>query len=363
MGCDLRSDNVLGCSPEITEAVARAAAGTETSYGGDEYTKRVREMLSDIFEIDVEIFPVITGSAANALAISALTSPWGAVFCHEDAHIQRDECGGPEFFSGGAKLIPIAGAEGKLHPDDLRARIHEIAISKRTAVPACLSITNVTEAGTVYTPDEVSALREVAKGLGAHMDGARFANAVIATAAAPADLTWRAGIDILSLGATKNGAMLAEVIVVFKKELANDMAMRHHRSGHRPSKMRFISAQLEAYFSNDLWLRNASHANAMGERLASGLREAGVEIVQRTDANVVFARFGRELADELERQGFLFGDWPIFGPDVYRMVTGFNTSPHDIDAVIAAVILSRGDGEGSQNAKVVASRDPSLRSG
>ena len=336
MGCDLRSDNVLGSSPEITEAIVRASAGTATSYGGDEYTKRVREMLSDIFETDVEIFPVITGSAANALAISALTSPWGAVFCHEDAHIQRDECGGPEFFSGGAKLIPIAGADGKLHPDDLRARIHEVAISKRTAVPACLSITNVTEAGTVYTPDEVNSLCDVAKGLGAHMDGARFANAVVASGASPADLTWRAGIDILSLGGTKNGAMLAEVIVVFRKELANDMAMRHHRSGHRPSKMRFISAQLEAYFSNDLWLRNATHANSMGARLAAGLRGAGIQIVQRADANVVFARFSRELAEQLARDGFLFGDWPIFGDDVYRLVTGFNTRPEDIEALVRA---------------------------
>jgi len=336
MGCDLRSDNVLGCSPEITEAIVRAGAGTETSYGGDAITKRVRDRCSEIFETEVEVFPVVTGSAANALSISALTPPWGAVFCHEDAHIQRDECGGPEFFSGGAKLIPIAGADGKLHARDLRERIHEVAISKRTAVPACLSLTNVTEAGTVYTAEEVRELCDVATGLGAHLDGARFANAVVASGASPAALTWRAGIDILAFGGTKNGAMMAEVIVVFRKELAEEMTMRHHRSGHRPSKMRFISAQLEAYLTNDLWLRNARHANAMAARLASGLREAGVEIVRRVDANIVFARFNSALADHLTRGGFLFADWPIFGPDVYRLVAGFNTAAEQIDALIAA---------------------------
>jgi len=200
-------------------------------------------------------------------------------------------------------------------------------------MPACISITNVTEAGTVYTADEVRELCDVASGLGAHMDGARFANAVAATGASAADLTWRAGIDILSFGGTKNGAMLAEVIVVFRKELAEEMAMRHHRSGHRPSKMRFISAQLEAYLTNDLWLRNARHANAMALRLASGLRAAGIEIVRRVDANIVFARFGAELAERLTREGFLFSDWPIFGPDVYRLVTGFNTPAAEIDSL------------------------------
>ena len=337
MPCDLRSDNVHGCSPEIMDAVVRASAGTATSYGSDDVTARVRARCSEIFETDVEVFPVITGTAANSLAIAALTPPWGAVFCHEDAHIQRDECGAPEFFSGGAKLIPIAGADGKLHPDDLRRHIDEIANSKRTAVPACLSLTNVTEAGTIYSAAELRALCDVARGLGVHLDGARFANAVVATGASPADLTWRAGVDILSFGATKNGALAAELIVVFRKELANDLALRHHRGGHRPSKMRFISAQLEAYLRDDLWLRNARHANAMAARLARGLADAGVEIAQRVDANVVFARFNAQRAAALNAQGFLFYDWPIFGADVYRLVTAFDTDAHAIDEFVAAV--------------------------
>lgn len=336
MPCDLRSDNVHGCSPEIIDAIVRANTGTATSYGNDQTTARVRVRCSEIFETEVEIFPVVTGSAANALAISALTPPWGAVFCHEDAHIHRDECGGPELFSGGAKLIPIAGAEGKLHPGDLQRHIDEVANSKRTAVPACVSITNVTEAGTVYSAAEVRALSEAAKGLGVHMDGARFANAVVATGASPADLTWRTGVDILSFGATKNGALAAELLVVFRRELAPELALRHHRAGQRLSKMRFLSAQFEAYLHDDLWLRNARHANAMAARLARGLAAAGVEIVRPVGANIVFARFDAEAAAALHAQGFLFSDWPIFGADVYRMVTAFDTDAAAIDAFVAA---------------------------
>ncbi|HEY2092065.1 MAG TPA: beta-eliminating lyase-related protein [Thermoanaerobaculia bacterium] len=324
---DFRSDNTHGCSPEILEAIARASAGTQTSYGGDEYTARVRQRCCDIFETDVEIFPVVSGTAGNSLAIAALTPPWGAVFCHEDAHIQRDECGAPEFFSGGAKLIPIAGASGKLHPEGLARAIQTVAESKRTAVPACVSITNATEAGTVYSDAEAGALSDVANSLRIHLDGARFANAVAATGASPADLTWRAGVDLLTFGATKNGALAAEAIVVFDKSLAEEIALRHHRSGHRISKMRFISAQLDAYLADDLWLRNARHANAMAHRLARG-----VTTIHPVDANVLFVRFTPEQAATLREDGFLFAHWPIFGDDAYRIVTAFDTTADEVDA-------------------------------
>ncbi|HEX3582326.1 MAG TPA: beta-eliminating lyase-related protein, partial [Thermoanaerobaculia bacterium] len=255
-----------------------------------------------------------------------------AVFCHEDAHIQRDECGAPEFFSGGAKLIPIAGADGKLHPNDLSLAIKTVAESKRTAVPACISITNATEAGTVYTVAEMRSLcgaGNPAGDLNIHLDGARFANAVAATGATPADLTWRAGVDLLTFGATKNGALAAEAIVVFRKSLANELALRHHRSGQRISKMRFVSAQLDAYLTGDLWLRNARHANAMAQRLARGL-----ETIHPVQANVVFARFSADQAASLRSQGFLFGDWPIFGADAYRLVTAFDTTEEQVDALL-----------------------------
>ncbi len=323
---DFRSDNTHGCSPEILEAIARASAGTQTSYGGDEYTASVRRRCSEIFETDVEVFPVVSGTAGNSLAIAALTPPWGAVFCHEDAHIQRDECGAPEFFSGGAKLIPIAGADGKLHPDDLARAIKTVAESKRTAVPACVSITNATEAGTVYSAAEMQSLRS---NLRVHVDGARFANAVAATGATPADLTWRAGADLLTFGATKNGALAAEAIVVFRKSLAEELALRHHRSGQRISKMRFISAQLDAYLTGDLWLRNARHANAMAQRLARGL-----ETIHPVQANVLFTRFTPAQAASLRDQGFLFGHWPIFGDDAYRLVTAFDTTEEQVDAFL-----------------------------
>ena len=331
MAADFRSDNVLGCSPEIAEAIMRESKRSTTSYGGDDVTARVRERCSELFETEVDIFPVVTGTAGNALSLSALTPPNGAVLCHEDAHIQRDECGATELLSGGAKLITIAGADGKLHPESLR-----------NARGSALSITNLTEAGTVYTPNEIRALHEaigdLGMNVGLHVDGARFANAVVATGASPADLTWRSGVDLLTFGATKNGALAAELIVVFRRDLTQDLALRHHRSGHRVAKMRFITAQFEAYLIGDLWLRNARHANAMGAYLSRGLADAGIEIVRPTHANVVFARLGPELAAKLRAEGFQFFDWFLFGPGVYRLVTGFNTPQESVDAFVAACV-------------------------
>ena len=310
----------------------RAAAGTMSSYGEDEITSRLRQRCGELFETDVEIFPVLTGTAGNALAVAAMTPAWGGVFCHEDAHIHRDELGAPEFFSGGAKLFPIAGADGKLRPEDLARCIHEIGEEGRTALPSCLSLTEATEAGTVYRADEIRALAEAAR-LAVHMDGARFANAVVTLGCAPADLTWRAGVDVLVLGATKNGAVGAELIVVFRRELAAAIAPRWHRSGHRPSKMRFLSAQLDAYLSGGLWLRNAAHANRAATRLARGLN---AEILRPVEANVVFARFPPPLAEGLRARGFLFYDWPLFGPGAVRLVCGFDTTDADVDAFVAA---------------------------
>jgi threonine aldolase len=338
---DFRSDNTHAASPEVLDALVRAAKGTVTSYGNDPFTAGVRERCSAIFETDVAVFPVLTGTAGNALGIAAMTPPWGAVFCHEDAHIQRSELGAVEFFTGGAKLIPIAGSDGKLHPDDLGRSIEEIANTRRTAVPACLSLTNTTEAGTVYSVDQTRALCDVARAraVRVHIDGARFANAVVSAGCTPADLSWRAGVDVLTLGGTKNGALAAEVIVVFRKELAGELALRYHRSGHRLSKMRFLSAQLEAYLSNDVWLRTARHANAMASRLAAGISDRAT-ILRPVDANIVFARFSDALAAKLSDRGFLFHDWPIFGPDACRLVTGFSTTAAEVDALVDAVAAS-----------------------
>ena len=320
---DFRSDNTHGASPEILEALTRAAAGTMTSYGGDAITARLRERCSALFEHDVDIFPVLTGTAGNALALASLTPPWGNVLCHEDAHIHRDELGAPEFFTHGAKLQLLAGADGKLSADDVRHAL-------RTIPASCISVTQATEAGTLYTPGELRALGAI--GLPVHMDGARFANAVVALGCSPADITWRAGVEVLVFGGTKNGAMAAELLVVFRRELAESIAPRWHRAGHRLSKMRFLSAQFEACLENDLWLRNARHANAMARRLAQG-----VEPIRPVEANVVFVRLAPQVASALRAEGFAFHDWPIFGDDAHRLVCGFGTTEADVDAFIGAL--------------------------
>ena len=268
-----------------------------------------------------------------------MTPPWGAVFCHADAHIHRDELGAAEMFSGGAKLIPIAGPLGKLDADATRAAIEEVRDSRRTATLSTLSLTQTTEAGTVYSMSEVSGLMELAKGhdLRVHVDGARFSNAVVSLGCSPADLTWRAGVDVLVFGAIKNGGFGAELVVVFRKALAETLSILWHRSGHRASKARFLAAQIDAYLHDDLWLRNARHANEMAAHLAAGLRGAGAHILLPVDANIVFLRLPSERARKIQSMGFQFYDWPIFGPDVYRMVTGFNTVREGIDELVAAL--------------------------
>jgi threonine aldolase len=309
---DFRSDNTHGASPEILDALARANGGIVTSYGGDAITARLRERVRTLFETDCEIYPLHTGTAGNSLAIASMTRPGETVLCHADAHIVRDEDGAPEFFSRGAVFAPIAGARGKLHREDL-------------VDAACLSLTNATEAGTIYTPDELRALTAGGH-YRVHLDGARFANALASLDCTPADLTWRSGIDAVVLGGTKNGLLAAELLVVFRKDL--DLTTRIHRSGHRISKMRFVSAQLEAYLTNDLWLRNARHANAVASRIADGIRDV-VELVQPVQANVLFVRLPKKPQD------VLLYDWPIYGNDVYRLVTGWSTTDRDVDALIA----------------------------
>lgn len=335
MTTDFRSDNTHGASPEVLEALARYAAGTVSSYGGDPVTARLREQCRMLFETDLEIFPLLTGTAGNALSIAATTPPWGAVFCHEDAHIQRDEMGAPEFYTAGAKLIPVPGADGKMRPADLEQLIIEIGGEGRTAKPSCVSLTQATEAGTVYSVAEIRAIAEVAHRYGCrvHVDGARFANAVAATGASVADLTWRAGVDLLVFGATKNGALAAEMIILFDKSLAAELTTRIHRAGHRLSKMRLISAQFEGYLGGNAWLKRAQHANAMAARLAGGLDG---EILRRVDANIVFARFAPEKLAALRERGFLFYDWPIFGAGAVRLVTGWSTTEEDVDRFVAA---------------------------
>ncbi|MBX6320227.1 MAG: low specificity L-threonine aldolase [Rhodospirillaceae bacterium] len=342
---DFRSDNVTGAAPEILTAVAAANTGTATAYGDDEITARVERRLGELFEAEVAAFPVATGSAANSLALGVLAPPYGVVYCHPLAHVNVDECGGPEFYTGGAKLVPLPGADGKMAAADLEATLAESGAGVvHHAQPAAVSLTQATECGTVYKPAEVAALAEVAHrhGLKVHMDGARFANAVAALGCAPADLTWRAGVDVLSFGATKNGALAAEAVVFFDRALAASFGFRRKRAGHLFSKMRFLSAQLEAYLADGLWLRLASHANAMAARLGRGLAAIpGARLAFPVEANEVFAVLPDPVISGLEAEGFRFFRWTgpsgasMGGPTI-RLVTAFNTKAAAVDAFVAA---------------------------
>lgn len=332
---DFRSDNVAGAAPEVMTALASASIGSASPYGEDALTKRVTERLSAIFETPVAVFPVATGTAANALALSALVPPFGAVYCHDDAHIMIDECGAPEFFTGGAKLITLAGANGKLTPDSVSRAVARAGVGVVHRVqPAALSLTQATEAGTVYTPAEVAALVEVAhsNGMAVHMDGARFANAVARLGCAPADVTWRAGVDVLALGGTKGGCLAAEAVVFFNPAMAEDFGYARKRAGHLVSKTRFLSAQLDAWLADDLWLRLAHHANAMAARLAAGLPEGA--LAYPVEANEIFARLPETAIQALEAAGFLFYRWD---GGLVRLVTAFDTPAAAVDAFLEIV--------------------------
>ncbi len=274
------SDNASGAAPEVLRALEAANDGWAMPYGNDEATHRLEARVQEIFETQAAVFPVATGTAANVLCLSVMCPPYGAIYCHAGSHINVAECGAPEFYTGGAKLVTLAGAHGKIAPRDLEAAVSG-AGNVHAAQPAAVSLSNASEAGTLYTPGEIGAISEVAKahGLALHVDGARFANALVGLGCSPAELTWKAGVAALSLGATKNGVLAGEAVVLFEPALAETFGYRRKRGGHLFSKMRFLSAQLEAYFADDLWLRNARHANAMAGRLAEGLAGLpGVEL-------------------------------------------------------------------------------------
>lgn len=334
---NFRSDNVTGIAPEILAAIAAANTGDAPSYGADPITARVTRRFAEIFERDVVAFPLATGTAANALALAALTPPWGAVYCHEESHVQTDECGAPEFYAGGAKLIGLPGADAKFGPAAVEARMVEQGVVHH-AQPAAISISQVTEAGTLYTPAEIGALGALARrhGLALHMDGARFANAVAALGCAPAEITWRAGVDVLSFGATKNGALAAEAVIFFDPEKAVDFAYRRKRGGHLLSKMRFLSAQLDAYLANGLWLRNAMHANRVAARLAEGLAPiAGARLRYPTQANEVFVDLPERAIRALAEAGFGFHRWGGESSRCLRLVAAFDSRLDDAEAFIA----------------------------
>jgi threonine aldolase len=334
------SDNITGVHPKIVAAIAAASSGVAMPYGGDDWTARVEKRLCEIFERDCAVALVGTGTAANALALAVGTPAWGAIYCHPESHVMVDECNAPEFYSGGAKLVALDGPHGKLSAAILAGALP--AKDTRRAVhhpqPAAVSLSQAAETGAVYRPDELGAIGEIARsrGLWFHVDGARFANAVASTGASPAALTWKAGVDALSFGATKNGALAAEAIVLFDKTKLWELQLRRKRAGQLWSKMRFIAAQMEAYLEGDLWLANARNANAMAKRLAEGLaRVPGAAIEHPVEANEIFITLPEAIIAGLARDGVQLYRWNGPGTQLIRLVCAFNTTAAEVDDVIA----------------------------
>ena len=342
LAANFGSDNVTPACAAVMQAICEANHGAAASYGADDITTRLCARANEVFETEVAIFPVTTGTAANALALSQIAVPYGAVYCYEAAHIATDECGAPEFFSGG-KLIGLPAADGKIRVQPLEAawRFAD-AMGVHHVKPAAVSVTQATEWGTVYANLELEAIAVLAhaRGLKVHMDGARFANALVHLGCSPAQATWKSGIDVLSLGATKNGALCAEAVVFFDLKLAADFERRRKRAGHLWSKMRFLSAQLLAYLDDAVWLENARHANAMALALGEGLRAVpGARVLQTVEANEVFVEMPEATVAALESAGFKFYRWPLHeSPSgvTIRLVASYMTPAADVEAFIAA---------------------------
>ena len=333
------SDNVTGAAPEILAAITRANEGPRMAYGEDADSLAIEARIAQVFETEADVFLVATGTAANALALSVMTPPWGAVFCHADSHIHRDECGAPEFFAGGARLVPLSGADGKIVPAELAAAADAPGHGVHAVPAAAVSVSQASECGTVYSPGEIGALSAAARerGLKVHMDGARFANALVGLGCAAADITWRAGVDVLSFGATKNGALAAEAVVVFDRTLSATLAYRRKRGGHLFSKMRLLAAQFDAYLEGGLWLDLARRANAAAQRLAQGLDDVpGSRLVHPVDANEIFVELPEAVIAGLLADGFDFHRWGDELCRTVRLVTAFDTADADVDALVGA---------------------------
>ncbi|MET0745762.1 MAG: beta-eliminating lyase-related protein, partial [Microvirga sp.] len=306
------SDNIVGASAPVLEAIVRHNGGAMAAYGNDDITRRVRTTFCELFERDVAVFFVTTGTAANALSLSAAVPPWGLCVCHREAHVIDDECGAPEFFTQGAKLVGLPGTGSKLDAGEVASLLGRLPRSAKQMPPKALSISQATESGMVYGLGEIGALGEVCRGhgLGFHMDGARFANALVGLDVSPADMTWRQGVDILSFGGTKNGCLMAEAIVVFAPALAEAMEYRCKRAGQVISKGRLVAAQLEGYFAADHWLANARRANGLARRLADGLaRLPGVRLAWPTQANEVFPILPLAMDSALRQAGVAYHPW------------------------------------------------------
>ena len=332
------SDNTAGICPEAWAGLAAANTGSVPSYGDDEWTAHAKTHFNKIFETDCEVFFVFNGTAANALALAALCRSYHSVICHDYSHVDTDECGAPEFFTGGSKVIALAGPNGKLQPGAV-----ELALRRDRGVhfqkPGALSLTQSTEWGTVYTPDEVRVLTALARahGMAVHMDGARFANAAATLhgrGVSPADCTWRAGVDVLCLGGTKNGLQSTVAVVFFNRTLARDFDRRVKQAGQLDSKMRFAAAQWDAMLREGAWLRHAGHANAMARKLAAAVRaQPSLRLIAEPEANGVFVELPPAVFAALEARGWHF--YRFIGEHGYRLMCTWDTTEQQVAAFTA----------------------------
>ena len=332
------SDNTASACPEILTALQEANHGLTRPYGEDEWTERLDRAFSALFGSEVRAFAVATGTAANALSLATLSPPYGAIFAHQRAHIATDECGAPGFFTGGAQLMLLPGEHGRLAPETFAAAL-AAPQDVHTVQPAAVSLTQPTEFGTVYRPAELAQIAATAhaRGLKVHMDGARFANAVAFLDCHPADITWRVGVDVLSFGATKNGALGAEAVVFFDAGLVRDFELRRKRAGQLFSKSRYLAAQLLAYIDGGLWRRNAERTNRLAQEIG---RAAGTALLHPVEANEVFLALGVELRQALRAAGFEFYDSGVESAGEARFVVSWDQPPGDVPALCAA--LARG---------------------
>jgi len=330
------SDNYSGVCPEAWAAMAEANADHISSYGNDPWTQRATDLIRDIFETDCEVFFVFNGTSANSLSLASLCQSFNSILCHELAHIETAECGAPEFFANGSKILLLQGADGKIDPVEI-----ERAVKQRTDIhypkPRALSLTQATEVGTIYSPSEIRVLADAAwkSGLRVQMDGARFANAVASLGVAPADLTWRAGVDVLCFGGTKNGIAIGEAVVFFDHDLARDFDYRCKQGGQLASKMRFLSAPWLGMLQNGVWLKHARHANAMAQRLEAGLKKIpGVQISFPVQSNGVFAKIPSVAEAKMHERGWHFYTG-VITPEESRLMCSWDTTPEDVDGFVA----------------------------
>jgi len=340
------SDNTSPIPPQVMDALAKANAGYRASYGNDDEMNDVRRLVRDAFEApNAEVYLVATGTTANVLSLATLVDPWQAIYCHRFAHIAMDECGAPEFYSGGAKLELVDGDHGKMLPASLETAIAtQVKGDVHSVQPGALSLTNVTEAGTTFSVQELTALNAIAKshGIRTHLDGSRFANALVSTGATPAEMSWKAGVDVLSFGGTKNGLFGAEAVILFDPDLAWEFELRRKRGGHLFSKHRYLSAQMLAYLEGDLWLELAAKSNAAAAKLAKGLHTlSDVDLIHPVDANLIFARMPRSMHRRAIQAGAKYSGIDLDGDDNEdlncRLVCSWSTTDEDIESFLATL--------------------------